>query len=146
MWYNKRKHQNWDCNYDANMVILVWLEKGLNEFNYFVREVWLFYFIWVISLIDIHCELKKECTSYLKYFLKSFAISWPNPWPIFKDALYVVGMILLNEKAFEVKEIGKRRSKCSNCLCFWSLSSSKIFSYTVNLLPETERKCEEEHW
>ena len=30
---------------------------------------------------------------------------------VIKDALYVAGMILLNEKALEVKEVGKRRCK-----------------------------------
>ena len=30
-----------------------------------------------------------------------------------QDALYVAGMLLLNEKALEVKEVGKRRCKCN---------------------------------
>ena len=38
-----------------------------------------------------------------------------------KDALYVAGMILLNEKALEVKEVGKRR--CMNQHCFTFISA-----------------------
>lgn len=54
---------------------------------------------------------------------------------MFKDALYVAGMILLNEKALEVKEVGKRRSKQEGFFPISSFMHHKFFFSLIHLDP-----------
>ena len=60
---------------------------------------------------------------------------------MYKDALYVAGMILLNEKALEVKEVGKRRSESLKFLVqLFVHCSLLVFTNTATFLLKTNQR------